>query len=309
MTQITGTIGCTYLGASGTAIGATGAGTNGHMTRVFELRDSGTVQYARAVAPHIQPVGDQQVKASRPTSTSLEFEVLSTTAEAVAGSDDMEELALDEWRDLNALFLPYTGRQHLMVSRKNHANADVKSVSLVEVAELPGARLGSPGVGEFWHTGVIHYPVKCYKPFPFWWNATATATDTADVGAVLVATTVTVPSGAVSKCGARITFKTVTGASTKWLFQNATTGDEFTSLSSDTPHDGDYIDLYHADKLGNTNPFAGMTHSTTFAQNGASENKATFWLVPGANTINITRIAGAGSVTFTITFQELYGSI
>lgn len=304
MTTQSAWIGTSYLGAGGTQIDA----TVGDWTRRFDLYDAGSVEYAPAVSPHIHPVGDQQVAPTRPRSTEMDFEVVSTTTATTVGTDAREGAALDEWRLLNTLFKPYQGRTHLKVHRHTAAGADVLSVALVEIVDMPGARVGRPGVGDTWLSGNIVYPVKLYRPYPFWWNATATATDTADVGAVKVTTNVTVPSGSVAKVGARITFKTVTGNSTKWLFENDTTGDEMTVLSAANVTSGEYVDWYHADKLGNADPMAGMV-SATFAPNAGGENLASMWLVPGVNAISITRITGTGSCVFTITFQEAWGSI
>jgi hypothetical protein len=304
MTTLSAWIGTTYLGAGGTQIDA----TVGDWVRRFDLYETGSVQYSPSVARHIQSVGDQQVAATRPGSSSLSFEVMSSTTATTAGTDAREGAALDEWRLLNTLFKPYTGRQYLKVHRHTAAGADVLSVALVEVVDLPGARVGRPGGGATWLAGNIVYPVQMYRPYPFWWNATATATDTADVGAAKVTTNVTVPSGSVAKVGARITFKTVTGNSTKWLFENDTTGDEMTVLSAANVTDGEYVDWYHADKLGNADPLAGMVLAK-FAANAGGENLASMWLVPGVNAISITRITGAGSCVFTVTFQEAWGSI
>ena len=301
---ITASIGTTYLGASGTVIGA----TVGDWVRVFELSDSGTVEYDQRYDAHPMPVGAQVSAASLPRWGQLSFAVLSTTTATTAGTAGREAAALDEWRLLNALFKPYTGRQHLTVTRKNAADADVVSVALVEVSRLPGARVGDPGVGDKWPTGNLRYPVECVRPFPFWWAATATATDTTEIGAAAGTATVTVNASAVAKCGARLTFGSVDGSITRVRVQNTTTGDEFTVNKAAGFANGDYVDFYHADKLGQTNPHAGTTGGT-FKENAGGEALMSFWLQPGANSISATRIDGAGTAVLTIAHQALYGSI
>ena len=305
MTKQTVTMGTTYLGAGGTVVGA----TVGNWTRVAQLYDTGTVPYAQYYAPHIQPVGSQQTSDSMPQSPSLSMIVSSMNTTNSPATDVMEGAALDEWRLLNAKFLPYAGQQFVKVYRETAASAGVSSVALVEIADLPGARIGNPGVGPKWLSGIIHYPVQMFRPFPFWWNATATDDDTTEVGAAPGTATVAVATGSVAKCGARILFKVVTGSVTKILVQNTTTGDEFTVNCAGGFAANDYIDMYHADKLGNADPLAGIVGASTFATNVAGGIRMSFWLQPGNNAISVTRITGAGTCTMTVTHQELWGSI
>jgi len=305
MTTITATIGTSYAGAGGTVIGA----TVGDWVRSVELVNVGTVGYAQYQEPHILPVGVQRLAESTPLPVDRELVVLSQTTATAVGSDAREGAALDEWRLLNDLFKPYDGPQFLSFHRHTAAGADVLTTCLVEVLDLPGAGVGHPGVGDIWSTGIIRYPVRLRRLFPFLWDSTEDSDDTTEVGAAPGTATVAVSTASIGRCGAKFIFD-VTGAVNKVKVANATTSTEFTVSTATGFADNDWIDMYHVDKLGATDPLAGVAAGdAVFMENAGGEAKASLWLAPGNNAITITRITGAGTAIVTIKNQPVYASI
>jgi len=305
MTAFTGTIGTTYLGAGGTAIGA----VVGDWTRELWWSDSGVVTYDGSWVRQRNPIGEAQTYTSRPTGRDLYFEVASQTVATTVGTVTRGGDAMTEWRALNAMFKPYTGIQYLTIVRDDGAGGSVTSVCMGEVVEMPGYCVGQPGGGLKLNTGNIVYPVKMHCPFPFWWSAAVVTDVTTEIGAAAGTCTVDVATDSVARCGAMLTFD-VTGNISKVHVANATTGTEFTVSAPANFADGDWIDFYHVDKMGRADKLAGVVDATAlFMENAGGDARGSFWLAPGANAITITRITGAGTALVTITHQPLYASI
>lgn len=303
--------GTTYTGSGGTQINATA----GSFTRRIQVRQWPTVQFQQFARPDIEQAGSRDVATHVPTATMLEFDVWyeynATTVQP--GSEAAQDLNHDIWQDAQALFSPFNGEKFLMWRRQDSSSSNVDRVCLVKPIELPGPGIRTqqegPGFGmEMDQVGTLVFPVRCVMLYPFFWDATESSSSTLSISGTPGTATVAVDSEAAWKCGARITFSNRSGDITKLLVQNTTHGYEFTIEVGTRFSNGDYFDIRHADKHGNTNPLSTV-NASGFRVNDSGSAKAHFWLHPGNNSISITRKAGSGSIDAVVKHQAPFGTV
>lgn len=300
------TWGTTFTGSGGTAINA----VSGDWTRRIEVTKWPDINFDQFVKPDVEQAGSRDVSTHRPAATMLEFNIWYdyTAQTLVAGTEAVQDANHDIWQDAQALFKPFDGEKFLFIRRQNAAAANVDRVCLAKPYMIPGAGEGTPGFGPTMFMHGVKFPVRLSMLYPFFWEATEVSDTTSSVGASPGTATVDVDTEAAWKCGARFTVANRSGDITKLLIANTTYGYEFTVEAATRFTDGDYIDIRHADKHGNTAPLSTV-NASGFRVNAGGEAKASFWLHPGAQTLTVTRIAGSGTLDIVCKHQAPFGTV
>lgn len=259
--------------------------TVGDWTRYVGDFDPGVIEWVTFTSP--SPTlygGDIELGAPRITGRRFSFWVNSVfdgTATSTTGAH------WEEIEDLQALFNPgASGLVELKTQRKDAGNNTIsRSIWVRCVSASPATVVrdaGSSGILMRPGRGQIRYKVDCYAPFPLWRDTTASTT-----ACTTGATTCTATIGGPFPVGVKVTFDSVSGA-TSCALSNNQNAYVVTFTSPATTTVGDFY----------------YTDPTTYSLTTATVNTSAMFVLSGATTNTITKTVTGTSAAITLTWRN-----